>query len=514
MKKRLTAFLLLAALLCAVLTGCGGGSADQTPAEKDPSTDAAPVANEITVGIANDLDDSLDPHKTVKAGTREVMFNVFEGLVKPTPDGDLTPAIAEDYTVSEDHLTYTFTLREGVKFHNGDPVTAEDVKYSIDRCADDSEGEPLVPAFLIIREVQVVDEKTVTITLTEPSNEFLSYLTAAILPAGYDGQDTAPIGTGPFKFVSRAAQDTIVLEKFDEYWGDPAYLDKVTFKIVENADSLMMSLQSGAIDLCNHLPTTQALQLSDDFYIVEGCMSLVQALYVNNAVAPFDDVRVRQALCYATDRQQIIDLAFDGYGSLVGSSMYPTLGKYFDDSLTDTYTYDTAKAKELLAEAGYPDGFDMTMTVPSNYPQHVDTAEVLAEQYKAVGINVEIIPVEWNSCISDVYVGRQYQTTVVGVDASAMTARAMLERFNSQAGNNFVNYQNDEYDALFQQAITCYDDAEQTGIYKQMEKNLADNAANVYIQAPADLVAVRKGLEGFQFYPLYVMDLSTVRFAQ
>ena len=442
------------------------------------------------------------------------MFNVFEGLVKPTPDGDLTPAIAEDYTVSEDRLTYTFTLREGVKFHNGDPVTAEDVKYSIDRCADDSEGEPLVPAFLIIQEVAVTDEKTVAITLTEPSNEFLSYLTAAILPAGYDGQDTAPIGTGPFKFVSRTAQDTIVLEKFDEYWGAPAYLDKVTFKIVENADSLMMSLQSGAIDICNHLPTTQALQLSDDFYIVEGTMSLVQALYVNNAAAPFDDVRVRQALCYATDRQQIIDLAFDGYGSLVGSSMYPSLAKYFDGSLTDTYAYDTEKARELLAEAGYPDGFDMTITVPSNYPQHVDTAEVLAEQYKAVGINVEIIQVEWNSWISDVYTNRQFETTVVGVDASTMTARAMLERFNSAAGNNFINYQDDAYDALFQQAITCYDDAEQTALYKQMEKNLADNAANVYIQAPADLVAVRNGLEGFQFYPLYVMDLSTVRFAQ
>lgn len=513
MKKRLATFLLLAALLCAALTGCGGGNTDQTPAEDTPGTDV-PAANEITVGIANDLDDSLDPHKTVKAGTREVMFNVFEGLVKPTPDGDLTPAIAEDYAVSEDHLTYTFTLREGVKFHNGDPVTAEDVKYSIDRCADDSEGEPLVPAFSIIQDVSVLDSKTVAITLTEPSNEFLSYLTAAILPAGYDGQDTAPIGTGPFKFAFRAAQDTIVLEKFDEYWGTPAYLDKVTFKIVENADSLMMSLQSGAIDICNHLPTTQALQLSDDFYIVEGTMSLVQALYVNNAAAPFDDVRVRQALCYATDRQQIIDLAFDGYGSMVGSSMYPSLAKYFDGSLTDTYTYDPDRARELLAEAGYPNGFDMTITVPSNYPQHVDTAEVLAEQYKAVGINVEIIQVEWNSWISDVYTNRQFETTVVGVDASTMTARAMLERFSSTAGNNFINYQDDAYDALFQQAITCYDDAEQTALYKQMEKNLADNAANVYIQAPADLVAVRNGLEGFQFYPLYVMDLSTVRFAQ
>ena len=174
MKKRLTAFLLLAALLCAALTGCGGGSTEQTPAEKEPSTpDAAPVANEITVGIAQDLDDSLDPHKTVKAGTREVMFNVFEGLVKPTPDGDLTPAVAENYTVSEDRLTYTFTLREGVKFHNGDTVTAEDVVYSINRCAAATEtGIVQVEAFSAIQELKAVDERTVSITIAEPSNEF------------------------------------------------------------------------------------------------------------------------------------------------------------------------------------------------------------------------------------------------------------------------------------------------------------------------------------------------------
>ena len=242
-------------------------------------------------------------------------------------------------------------------------------------------------------------------------------------------------------------------------------------------------------------------------------MSLVQALYLNNAVAPFDDERVRQALCYATDRQQILDLAFDGYGSLVGSSMYPTLSKYFDESLTDWYAYDVDKAKALLAEAGYPDGFSMTITVPSNYPQHVDTAQVLAEQYKAIGVEVEILPVEWNTWIEEVYTGRDFQSTVVGVDASNMTARAMLERFQSQAGDNFINYHSDTYDALFAQAIATADDAEQTALYGQMQRDLTEHAANVYIQAPADLVAVRKGLEGVTFYPLYVLDLSQVRYA-
>ena len=235
MKKRALALIALVCLACAVLSGCGDSSTDETP-------EARAAANAIAVGIAQDLDDSLDPHKTVKAGTREVMFNVFEGLMKPTPDGDLIPAVAESYTVSDDHKTYTFTLREGVQFHNGEPVTAEDVVYSIQRCTAATEtGIVPVEAFSAITDIQAVDERTVTITLSEPSNEFISYMTTAILPADYDQQDTAPIGTGPFKFVSRAAQDSIVLEKFDGYWGTPASLDKVTFKIIENADSLLMS---------------------------------------------------------------------------------------------------------------------------------------------------------------------------------------------------------------------------------------------------------------------------------
>ena len=506
MKKKFLALVLLMTLLGTVLSGCGDGSAAETQKSRADT-------NELVVGIAQDLDDSLDPHKTVKAGTREVMFNVFEGLMKPTPDGDLTPAIAERYEVSEDRMTYTFHLREGVQFHNGETVTAEDVVYSIQRCAAATEtGIVQVEAFSVIQSIETPDDKTVAITISEPSNEFISYMTTAVLPAGYDKQDTDPVGTGPFKFVSRTAQDSVVLEKFNEYWGTPAQLDKVTLKIMENTDSLMMSLQSGAIDLCAHLTSTQVAQLEKDFNVAEGTMNLVQAMYLNNAVAPFDDVRVRQALCYAVDKQEIIDLAFDGYGSPIGSSMYPAFGKYFDDSLTNYYTKDVEKAKALLAEAGYPDGFDMTITVPSNYKPHMDTAEVLVQQLAQIGVNATIEPIEWESWVSDVYAGRQFQSTVVGVDASTMTARALLERFTSDYGKNFINYNNAEYDALFQQTLTAYDDAEQTAIYKQMLANLTENAANVYIQDLADLVAVRKGVEGVTFYPIYVLDLANLHY--
>lgn len=506
MRKKLLALLLLVSLLSAVLCGCKDGSAAETPEDRA-------AAGQLVVGIAQDLDDSLDPHKAVAAGTKEVMFNVFEGLMKPTPDGELIPAIAESYTVSEDHRSYTFTLREGVKFHNGDAVTAEDVVYSIQRCASAEETGVLpVEAFSSITDLTAVDEDTVDITLSEPNNEFLSYMTAAVIPADYTEQDTAPVGTGPFRFVSRAAQDSIVLERFEDYWGTPASLNKVTFKIMENADSIMVSLQSGAVDLFAHLTSVQTAQLGEGFNIEEGTMNLVQALYLNNAEKPFADVRVRQALCYAVDKQGVIDMAFSGYGHPIGSSMYPAFGKYFDESLTSRYTPDLERARQLLSDAGYPDGFSMTITVPSNYQPHIDTAQVLVNQLSQIGVTAEIQLVEWGTWLSDVYAGRQFQSTVVGVDASNMTARALLERFASTADNNFINYDNAEYDALFAQALSTFDDAGQTAVYKEMLKNLSDNAANVYIQDLADLVAVRKGLTGLRFYPIYVLDLSTVRY--
>ena len=504
MKKKLLALVLLVSLLGTVLCGCGGSSTEQTETGRAST-------NEIVVGIAQDLDDSLDPHKAVAAGTKEVMFNVFEGLMKVSSDGSLIPAVAEKYTISEDHLTYTFTIREGIKFHNGDAVTAEDVLYSIERCAAASEtGIVQVAALSAITGMEAADERTVVITLAEPNNEFLVYLTLAILPADYTGQDTAPVGTGPFKFVSRAAQDSIVMEKNEAYWGTPAKLDKVTFKVFENADSIIMSMQSGAVDLFSHLTSTQTAQLGEEFYVVEGAMNLVQALYLNHAEKPFDDPRVCQALCYAVDKQQIFDLAFDGYGFPIGSSIYPSFAKYFEEDLVNYYTQDIEKAKALLAEAGYPDGFSMTITVPSNYQPHIDTAQVLAEQLKAVGVTAEIQLVEWGTWLSDVYGGRQFQSTITGLTASTMTARYLLERFTTGHANNFVNYSSDEYDQLFREAQATYDDAAQTAIYKEMLTHLAENAVNVYIQDLADLIAVRQGIEGLELYPTYVLDLSPV----
>lgn len=284
MRRKLMSILLVLTMVTAIaLTGCSGDKQEQESATDNELSKTPVEGGTIRVGISQDLD-SLDPHKAVSAGTKEVLFNIFEGLVKPDSDGNLVNAIAEDYEISDDAKVYTFTLREGVKFHNGNAVTAEDVKYSIDRCADTSNGGPLVSAYSIIESVNILDEKTVEIRLTEPNTEFLAYMTTAIIPKDYADTETAPIGTGPFKYVSRSPQENVVIEKFEDYWGEKAHLDKVEFRIIADADMVVTNLKGGSVDLVMRLTTSQAAELGEGFHIEEGTMNLVQALYLNNDV--------------------------------------------------------------------------------------------------------------------------------------------------------------------------------------------------------------------------------------
>ena len=465
-------------------------------------------SSQITIGIPQDIEDSLDPHKAVAAGTEEVLFNLYEGLVKPDSSGELQPAVASDYRISEDATTYTFTLRDGVKFHDGSPVTAEDVKYSIDRCADTTNGEPLVAAYSHIQSVNIVDEKTIEVVLDGPDTDFLAYMTNAVIPASNENPDTNPIGTGPYKYVSRSPQENFVIEKFDDYWGTPANIEHVTFKVCANTDSIVMDLNGGSIDMFARVTTAQADQLGDNYQVLEGTMNLVQALYLNNAAEPFTDERVRQALCYAVDPQGVMDMISEGKGTAIGSSMFPAFEKYFMPELSDMYAVNLEKAKELLKEAGYENGFSFTITVPSNYQQHIDTAQVLVEQLKKIGVTADINLIEWDSWLSDVYPERNYQATVVGVDASALTPSALLSRFVSTAGNNFINFNNADYDAAYAKALGTIDDDEKTAAFKECETLLAEHAANVYIQDLPYLVALNKKYAGYEFYPLYVQDVS------
>ena len=315
-------------------------------------------------------------------------------------------------------------------------------------------------------------------------------------------------------YVSRSPQDNIVLKRFDQYWGEPAYIENVIFKVIADPDTIVMSLEGGSIDMFPRVTSAQAAELSDNFTVLEGTMNLVQALYLNNAVEPFTDVKVRQALCYAVDPQEIMDFVSDGKGTEIGSSMFPAFGKYFMEELNDVYNPDIEKAKALLAEAGYENGFTFTITVPSNYEQHVQTAEVIREELKAIGVTAEINQVEWNTWLSDVYSGRQYEATVIGVDASTLSARALLSRYVSDASNNFVNFSSAEYDAAYAAAVASTDDEEQTPQYKKCETILTNEASNVYIQDLPEFVAINNKFTGYEFYPLYAQDISKIRFAK
>ena len=495
-QKRLSVLLMVVLSLALTLTACSGKRQGES------------TESQITIGIPQDVEDSLDPHKAVAAGTEEVFFNMFEGLVKPDSDGNLNPAVASDYKISEDKKTYTFTLRDGVKFHDGSLVTVEDVKYSIERCADTSEGAPLVAAYSNIESITAPDDKTLVIVLKEPDVDFLASMDTAIIPASNITPESTAIGTGPYRFVSHSLHESFVMEKFDEYWGETAHIDKVILKVCADSDSIVMNLNGGSIDMFARLTSTQVSQLSDQYEVLEGTMNLVQALYLNNGVEPFNNEKVRQALCYAIDKQYILDMTADGHGTPLGSSMFPAFGKYYMPQLADYYTKDVEKAKTLLAEAGYPDGFTFTIKVPSNYGPHIETAEVLIEEFKAIGVTAKIELIEWETWLSDVYSGREFEATVIGLDASTLTASSMLMRFNSDSSKNFINYSNAEYDAAYAKAQASTDEEERTAAYKECQQILTETAANVYIQDMAEFVAINKKYAGYEFYPLYVQDYS------
>lgn len=513
MKKHNIALLLLSSVMAMALCACGGQRPNGDGSDEANSSRAD--SNEIVVGISQDLGDSLDPYQMSAAGTREVLFNVYEGLYKLSADGSYVPALAEDYTLSDDGRMYTFTIRRGVLFHNGTAMDVNDIVYSFNTCAATSDDSAQRAALSNVESVSAPEDDTVVVTLKEANNDFLAYVASVyIVPDDYTGNTTAPIGTGPFKFVSRSVQEKVVLEKFDEYWGEGAKLDRVTLNIYEDPTAIITALSGGAADLVLHLTVSQTNNLPDSYNILEGSMNLVQALYLNNAVKPFDDLRVRQALNYAINVDEILEMTADGRGAKLGSSIYPSFTKYFDEDLVDAYPYDPEKAKELLKEAGYENGFDMTLTVPGNYTPHVDAGVVIVEQLKAVGIRAELKEVEWNTWLQDVYAGRSFQSTVIGFDATTLTANALLQRWTSDSAKNFIGFNNSEYDRVMAQAGASTDEDERVALYKRAQEILSEQAANVYIQDVAEMVAINKNLTGFRFYPIYILDLAGISYAK
>jgi peptide/nickel transport system substrate-binding protein len=464
-------------------------------------------AGELRFGFSTEPA-TLDPLSSANtADGRSILFNVFEGLVKPNPDGSLECAAAEAYTVERDGLAYNFTLRKGLLFHDGTAVSAEDVVFTLETAkANQFEG------FTNINAVEIVGGGNVRITLKERDPEFLTNLTVGIVPKHNGNREKNAVGTGPFMIESYTTQQSLVLVKNPNYYR-PGYprLDKVTIVFVADSGALLTALLGGNIDgaaitgsLLEQLP-------ENDFDVVPGYSNSVQLLALNNSVKPLDDIRVRRALNYAVDVREIIDTAFYGRGEPSGSPVIPGLSRAYEPSLKDPYPADIARAKSLLAEAGYPGGFSLEITVPSAYVMHVDTAQVLVNQLAKVGVAAVIKQVDWGAWLSGVYRDRNFQATIISLDSPGISPRSFLSRYRSDAGNNFINFKSAAFDSLYDKSLVEQDDAKRMALYKDAQKLVSDDAASVYIQDILGFKVFPKGrFSGVLNYPLYVTDFSTI----
>ena len=501
------AALIVAVSVSLLLTGCGGKTQPQSQPAQAPvqeNTGAPAEGGEFVFGIATEVN-NLDPFTSTTADARGVYFNIYEGLVKTSPEGEMVPAVADEVTVSEDASVYTFHLRDGVKFHNGENVTMQDVLSSVQRAVDaDLAGYKAIESFA------AKDDSTLEIVLKAPDTGFLAYMTTAIVPEKAQDLALNPIGTGPFAFAEYAEQDHITLKKFADYWGTPAHLDQVTIKMISGSAEQLIAFQAGSIDgFEGAAGITEQLDKSQVVEHVRNSNS-VQVLVLNNAEKPFDDVRVRQALCYAVDQQQIIDFVNYGYGVKAGNPVIPGLKKYYNDETTEAYPKDNEKAKQLLKEAGYENGFKFTISVPSVYQVHVDTAQVLVNQLAEIGVTAEIQLVDWATWKEKVYANRQYEATIISFDGSIAYPTAFLARYVSDAEKNLANFNSSEFDEVYQAALAEVDDEKKVELFKQAQKIISDEAAGVYIQDIGSINIYKPGFDGFESYPLYANDFSAI----
>lgn len=508
MKKRMLALILGTVMAVSLLAGCGKGSSSGSSRPAETGTAGEPVeGGDFIKGVSTEVS-IFDPFVSQTADARSIFFNIYEGLLKTDTDGSFIPALAESYEKTDDLKTYTFKLRSGVKFHNGNEVTMADVLYSI-KCAVDGG----ITGFNEIESYEAADDTTLVIKLSSPDSGFPAVITSPIVPDGATDLATNPIGTGPFMLDETQEQDYIRLVRFDDYWGEPAHLDSVTLKYFENTSELATSFLAGAIDgFSSNSGTSKELEGQDFVENIRHSNS-VQLLALNNTFGPFQDVRVRQAVAYAVDADDIIETVGYGNGTKCGTPVIPGLEKYCDQELATVYDVNVDKAKELLKEAGQ-ENLTFTVRVPSNYQVHMDSAQVIVNQLAKAGITMKIEAVDWETWLDKVYQNREFEATIVSVDGSTAFPTSFLSRYVSTAHNNFVNFSSADYDEVYNKAILCADDAEQVELFKEAQKILSDECASVFIQDIDSIVINSTSFGGFKAYPLYVDDYACMYMVQ
>ena len=455
----------------------------------------------------------LDMTATPATATSGIVFyNVQESLVKVDRHGKLVPSLAERWHTA-DNRNYTFFLKKGVRFHNGREMKAADVKYVFERALNPETKHPYARDYEAIGDIIVKDDYTITFALKNVNANFLQNVAragASIYPReAVQTMKSQPIGTGPFRFEEWVRGDRVVLVKNGDYHvkGLPK-LERVTFRFVTDPNAVLAALKAGDVDASlfglgpEHV---QALLKDARFQVITGDTTNDVILTMNNSRKPYTDVRVRRAMTYGVNKADILKGAMFGMGKILGSNVDP-LNPYYVD-LSKAMPYDPAGAKKLLAEAGYPNGFDTVLKVSPQYDYSVRSGQIIADNLKKIGVNVKIEQIEWGQWLSRVFREADYDLTIIG-HAEAWDIK------NYANAKYYFRYDSPKFQALFARSEVTVDDKARRELYADMQKLLVEDAPVVWLFMHPRLAVVKQGLQGvWKDLPASANDLSEVSWA-
>jgi peptide/nickel transport system substrate-binding protein len=489
-KKVVAAFLI--AILVVSVVGCG---------PKEQTTGGA--KDSLTIGIVADAT-TMDAQMFNDNMTEGIVSNIYDPIVRVTPDGEIVPCIAEKWEISEDGRVYTFDIKQGVKFHNGDELTLDDVVFTLNRC---KESSFVGTYFSYIEDVKTQGDHQVVVTLAYPYSSFMPILACysgvvskKLLTEDPDSMARNPVGTGPYKFVKWEPENVIVMEAFEDYHAGAAPIKNVTFRIIGSASTGTISLQKGSIDAYVNVSSVDRQTVKDDenLELLERSSGAFRFLGINCEVKPFDDVRVRQAIAHAIDKEAVVIGAEDGNG-VVAVSHIPEGVVGYDPNFKDL-EHDVEKAKALLADAGYPEGFECTLTTTENRSMH---AQIIQADLKKIGIDVKIELLESGTFYEDLENG-DFELQILGWSYIAQdpdVAIYDLYKSDNALAGNYGRYANPKMDELLEKARVSTDTAERQKLYEEVEALCRDDAFNIVIYWTVANIGFNKDLRGVQVSP-------------
>lgn len=508
--RRILSTVLASVLVLTALSGCGGtggGASGVSSGESGPQASTA-KKEELVVGISADPA-TLEPMVQSGQATRLIKQSIYRGLIAYQADNKIGMEIADSYTIADDKKTYTFKIKQNAKFHDGSDITAEDVKFSMERLLDPSVGATFRSDFAnVLDKCEVVDKKTVKIILKEPCAPFLDYLTlpeSVIVSKSWceshkNDLNANPMGSGPYMFESWDKGREIVVKAFKNFYkpGKPESAS-IRFVITPDATTRANSLRTGDVDLIDYVAAKDitALQKESGFK-VDISEAPFMCLQFNTKSGPLSNPKVRQAIAYAVDRQGVINTAFMGRGTPIFG--FPTqVGENGYDGKYDKYfSYDPEKAKSLLKEAGYPNGFSVKILSSSTYEMHKQTAIVVQDSLKKIGINAEVELPDWSTRIERSNKG-DYEIMVSGTAGNIVDMDWTTNYFESGEPrmNSSAWFSDKEVDSLLKEGRVTLDSGKRTEIYDKLRKRILDLSPFVFINYREQAFARAESVEGF-----------------